>query len=174
MYGHTVYGFKDFRVKDLVFYYFASLSTLSILDSGTWVKGEVAQSCPTLCDPVDCSLPGSCVHGILQARILEWVAISFSRGSCRPRDRTQVSRIGHRCFNLWATREVPWYVGVPPNCSILKRNLIIFLWGSALDYFLPKTLNKAFQGNLWFVYLLAQALRVFCLVSVVIRKRKWL
>ena len=42
--------------------------------------GEVAQSCPTLCDPVDCSPPGSSVHGILQARILEWVAISFSRG----------------------------------------------------------------------------------------------
>ena len=42
---------------------------------------EVAQSCPTLCDPIDCSPPGSSVHGILQARILEWVAISFSRGS---------------------------------------------------------------------------------------------
>ena len=60
---------------------------------------------PTLCNPVDCSLPGSSVHGILQARILEWVAISFSRGSPRPRDWTQVSRIGDRCFNLWATRE---------------------------------------------------------------------
>jgi len=47
---------------------------------------EVAQSCPTLCDPVDCSLPGSSVHGILQARILEWIAISFSRGSSQPRD----------------------------------------------------------------------------------------
>ena len=46
----------------------------------------VAQSCPTLCDPTDCSLPGSSVHGILQVRILEWVAISFSRGSSRPRD----------------------------------------------------------------------------------------
>ena len=46
---------------------------------------EVTQSCPTLCDPVDCSLPGSSVHGILQARILEWVAISFSRGSSQPR-----------------------------------------------------------------------------------------
>ena len=66
---------------------------------------EVAESCPTLCDPVDCSLPGSSVHGILQARILEWVTISFSRGSSQPRDRTQVSCIGSRCFNLWATRE---------------------------------------------------------------------
>ena len=66
---------------------------------------EVAQSCPTLWDPVDCSPPGSSVHGILQARILEWVAISFSRGFSWPRDRTQVSRIAGRCFNLWATRE---------------------------------------------------------------------
>ena len=51
-------------------------------------ESEVAQSCPTLCDPMDCSLPGSSIHGIFQARILEWVAISFSRGSSRPRDRT--------------------------------------------------------------------------------------
>ena len=52
----------------------------------------VAQSCPTLCDPMDYSPPGSSVHGILQARILEWVAMPFSRGSSQPRDRTQVSR----------------------------------------------------------------------------------
>ena len=70
----------------------------------SWVS-EVAQSCQTLCDPVDCSPPGSSVHGILQARILEWIAISFSRGSSRPRDWTQVSCIAGRRFNLWATRE---------------------------------------------------------------------
>ena len=61
---------------------------------------KVAQPCPTLCDPMDYT-----VHGILQARILEWVAFPFSRGSSPPRDRTQVSRIGGRRFNLWATRE---------------------------------------------------------------------
>ena len=49
-------------------------------------ESEVAQSCPTLCDPLDCSLPGSSVHGIFQARILGWVAISFSRGSSQHRD----------------------------------------------------------------------------------------
>ena len=54
----------------------------------TAYENEVTQSCPTLCDPVDCSPPGSSVHGILQARILEWVAISLSRGYSRPRDRT--------------------------------------------------------------------------------------
>ena len=55
-------------------------------------ESEVAQSCPTLCHPMDCSLPGFSVHGILQARILEWVAIAFSRGSSQPRDQTWVSR----------------------------------------------------------------------------------
>ena len=59
----------------------------------------------TLWDPVDCSPPGPSVLGILQARMLEWIAISFSRGSSRPRDRTQLSCIAGRCFNLWATRE---------------------------------------------------------------------
>ena len=49
-------------------------------------ESEVAQSCPTLCDLMDFSLPGSSLHGILQARVLEWVAISFSRGSSRLRD----------------------------------------------------------------------------------------
>ena len=75
-----------------------------------WKKSEseVAQSCPTLCDPVDCSPPGSSIHEILQARILEWVAISFSRGSSGPRDWTQVSRIVGRRFNLWATRADPY------------------------------------------------------------------
>ena len=61
---------------------------------------EVAQSCPTLCDPVDCSLPGSSIHGIFQAIVLEWVAISLSRASSRPRDQTRVSCIADRCFTL--------------------------------------------------------------------------
>ena len=63
----------------------------------------VAQSCPTLCDPKSCSLPGFSVHGILQARILEWVAIAFSRGSSQPWDQTQVSCIAGRFFTVWAT-----------------------------------------------------------------------
>ena len=60
---------------------------------------EVTQSCPTPCDPTNCSPPGSSIHGIFPARILEWVAISISRGSSQPRDRTRVSRIVGRCFN---------------------------------------------------------------------------
>ena len=61
---------------------------------------EVAQSCSTLRDPVDCSLPNSSVHGIFQAIVLEWIAISFSRGSSRPRDGTQVSHIVDRRFTV--------------------------------------------------------------------------
>ena len=56
---------------------------------------------------MDCSLPGSSIHGIFQARVLEWIAISFSRGSSQPRDRTQVSYIAGRCFTIGATREAP-------------------------------------------------------------------
>ena len=67
------------------------------------VKVLVAQSCLTFCDPMDYSLPGSPVQGILQARILEWVAFLFSRGSSQPRDQTQVSRIVGGFFTSWAT-----------------------------------------------------------------------
>ena len=64
---------------------------------------EVAQSCPTLSDPVDCSLPCSSIHGILQTRVLEWGAIFFSRGSSQPRDWTQVFHNAGTCFTVWAT-----------------------------------------------------------------------
>ena len=67
-------------------------------------RSEVTQLCPTLSDPMDCSPPGSSVHGISQARILEWAVIPFSRGSSQPRDQTQVSRIAGRLLTLWATR----------------------------------------------------------------------
>ena len=68
----------------------------------------VSQLYLTLCDPMDCSLPGSSVHGILQARILEWVAIPFSRGSSQLRDRTRICIAG-RFFTIWATRETLIY-----------------------------------------------------------------
>ena len=63
-------------------------------------ESEVTQSCPILCDPMDYSLPLSSIHGIFQARVLEWVAISFSRGSSQPRDRTWVSCIVGRRFTV--------------------------------------------------------------------------
>ena len=61
---------------------------------------QITQSCPTLCDHMDGSLPDSSVHGIFQARVLEWVAIPFSRGSSRPRDQTQVSGTAGRRFTV--------------------------------------------------------------------------
>ena len=66
----------------------------------------VAKSCLTLCDPMDCSSPGSSVHEISQTRILEWIAISFSRRSCWLRDWTHVSCIGRKVLYHWATLEV--------------------------------------------------------------------
>jgi len=72
---------------------------------GFW-KVKVAQSCLTLCDLMDCTYT---VYGIFQARILEWVAFPFSRGSSQPRDRTHVSHIAGGFFTSWATREAQEY-----------------------------------------------------------------
>ena len=67
----------------------------------------VTKSWLTLCKPMDCSPPGSSVYGISQVRILEWVAISFFRGSSWPRDQTHISCIGKRILYHWGTREAP-------------------------------------------------------------------
>ena len=68
----------------------------------------VAQSCPTLCNPMTCSLPGSSVHGILQTTILECVAIPSSRDSSQPVDQTWVFCIAGRFFTVWTTKEALW------------------------------------------------------------------
>ena len=78
---------------------------------------------------MDYSLPGSSLHGILQARVLKWVAISFSRGSSQPRDWTQVSCIPGRHFNLWATREAPLPLS-PPYSICLFLSDFILVWYS--------------------------------------------
>ena len=76
--------------------------------SGKERKGKWSHSVgPTLCNPMDCSLPGSFILGIFQARVLEWVAVSFSRGSSQPRNWTWDSCIVGRSFTIWATREAP-------------------------------------------------------------------
>ena len=85
---------------------FSSLETKDRQFLGTQVCCLVAESCPTLCDTMDCSLPGSSVHGIFQVRILEWVAIPFSRWSSQWKDQTRVSLIVGRFFTVWATREL--------------------------------------------------------------------
>ena len=79
------------------------LSALSFV----FLAGGFVTIVSSSCDPMDCSLLGSSVHGISQARILEWVAISFSREFSRPKGQTPVSCIAGRFFTNWPTREVP-------------------------------------------------------------------
>ena len=92
------------------------ITLLSFFTNIISYRSEVAQLCPTLCDPMDCRLQGSSVHGIFQARVLQWVAISFSRRSSWPRDRTQVSRIAGRRFNPLSHQgnpRIPEWVAYP-------------------------------------------------------------
>ena len=100
----------------------------------------VAQSCPTLCNPMECSPPGSSVHGILQARILEGVVMPSSRGSSQPRDWTQVSCTADRFFTIWATilMNVKWDL------------ILIWIWNSQ-----QLVILSLFSYACWaFVYLL--------------------
>ena len=91
--------------------YLSLTKTVLIHTCWKWkVKVLVAQSCPTLCIPLDCSPPSSSVNGILQLRILEWVAISFFKGASWPRGWTRISHIAGRFFTMWAIREAPLYL----------------------------------------------------------------
>ena len=80
------------------------------------------------CDPMDCGLPGCSVHGIFQARILEWIAISFSRGSSQPRNWTRVSCIAGIFFTNWAMREAPKVYPLPifPFLSVTQPQWVYF------------------------------------------------
>ena len=82
-----------------------------------WSHSVVSDS-----DLMDCSPPGSSVHGIFQARVLEWVAISFFRGSSQPRGWTLVSRIASRHFTIWATREAPLIEEILQRKEKRRRN----------------------------------------------------
>ena len=124
--GHTHRGNQNWK-RQCTPMFIAALFTISrtwkqprCLSVDEWIRklwyihtreyysATLAQSCPTLWDPMDCSLPGSSVRGTFQARILEWGAISFSRGSSPPRDWNRVSCIIGRRFTVWATREVQY------------------------------------------------------------------
>ena len=116
-------------------------------------ESEVAQSCLTLCNPVDCSPPGFSVHGILQARILEWVAISFSRRSSRPKYWTQGHRIVGRRFIVWATREVPYMLkGMFKKLSdqIPKELLLREIISLTVTYSLGSTALMSYRDEPWF------------------------
>ena len=87
-----------------------------------------AQSCLTLCDPMDCSPPGSSVHGNLQARIQEWFPISFSRGSSQPRDQTHILCIVSWILNHWATREA-----TIKNHNTCETSVLLLFFQSSLN-----------------------------------------
>ena len=117
-----------------------------------WVKVLVTQSCLTLWDPTDSNPPGSSVHGTLQARTLEWVAISTSRGSSQPRDQTQVSRIASRLFTIWATQLIPVFEDLSCRFAIIHENLrvqpkSIYWVNSKYNYYLINWQNYWSTGS---------------------------
>ena len=113
-----------------------SISSISTLKKG---KVLTTQLCPTLWDPMDWSLPGSSVHGILQARVLEWVTILFSRGLYQPKNWTRVSCTAGRFFTIWATREAPISILIFIISSVNFRHFcssfssFFFFLGTKLD-----------------------------------------
>ena len=122
-----------------------------------WSESEFAQLCLTLCDPMDSSLPGSSVHGIFQARVLEWVTMSFSRGSSWPRDWTQVSCTAGRHFTLWATREAHrvflirhyhlFVQGWSKSQKIFSWNLMNVIWNLSGQHRIEKIMLNTGQST---------------------------
>ena len=99
----TLYLFWEWSIYNLRSFLRAKIKSFTLS-----VCVLVTQLCLTLCDPMDCSLPSPSVHGILQARILEWVAMLFSLGSSRPRDQTCVSCMAGRFFTLLSHQGSPF------------------------------------------------------------------
>ena len=133
------------------------------------------QSCLNLCDPVDCSRPGSSVHGILQARVLEWVAMPFSRGLCWPEDRTCIS-----CLLHWPVGSLPLVPGKPRELviaanftypTLLYSGLLVYLglqsWALwAKEFLIEITFMhsaQAFPSPWWFI---GQSILLYLLTSL--------
>ena len=144
----------------------------------------ITQLCPTLCDPMDCRPPGSSVHGILQARILEWVAIPFSRGSSQPRDGTWVSSIAGRFFTFWAAKEAHscfyWDLNIGPELaqraphgsfniffclSVLRQNCRIKC-KKCFDFLCLPVPSSSSKNAIAFLLLLLYLFIYFCLFSI--------
>ena len=112
-------------------------------------ESEVTQSCPTLRDPMDCSLPGSSVHGLLQAGILEWVAISFSRESSQPRDRTQVFRTAGRRFTIREMLNHPAFPGSPTSQVMMYYLFCVLV---QLGNIWSRVINLCLSDEEFFIY----------------------
>ena len=102
-------------------------------------KSEVAQSCPTLSNPMDCSLPGSSVNGIFQARVLEWGAVSFSRDLCLGSDKAEIKMLTRAAFSPGA-----W--GPLPKVCVSVTGRVYFLSGCRIK--IPIVLLAVSQGPL--------------------------
>ena len=132
-------------------------SKITLVDVGRMVGGVNSwwkwkrESCPILYDPMNSS--GSSVHGILQARILEWVAIPFSRVASQPRDRIWISCIADRFFTVWATREDfnPWYA--PKNCVSVNCHAFILLIQNNQKQRFPSWLSSSISNDIQIIYL---------------------
>ena len=113
------------------------------------------QSCPALCDTMDCSLPGSSVHGILQARILKWVAMLFSRGSSWPRNWTQISCLAGRFFTAESPRN--FYTSYQKHWACLStfwKNLNSFIFVCCCNFkHLVGTYNSQYHNIFVFNFL---------------------
>ena len=126
------------------------------------VKVNASQLCPALCDPMDCSLPGSSIHGILQTRILGWVAIPFSRGSSRPKDPTQVSHTAGGFFTIWTTKQALLRMKslqmVKPGLKLKQFNsknafftsFVKLLWGSSDSWIFKWSASDGSERNVSF------------------------
>ena len=117
--AHQRYSWGGLRQASL-FPTRALILVLNPLSASLWVCAQSLQLCLTLCSPMDCSPLGSSVHGLLQARILEWVAMPSFVGSSQPRDQTHVFCLAGGLFTHWATWET------------LSANLVLSNWGVPL------------------------------------------
>ena len=108
-----------------------------------WKKVLAAQSCLALCDPIDCSLPSSSIHGIFQGRILEWVATSFSRESSWPGLQIEVFVIAGRLFTIWATGEgySLMTMTLVPVPSIMEQDIPVTCLPDAKRTFINNLMN---------------------------------
>ena len=123
----------------------------------------VTQSCPTLCDFIDCSPPGSSVCEILQARILKWVAISSFRGSSKPRDRTHVSCVGGGFLTHWTIREAPVLVTTFYQTPLLNRITFISFALVTLSSFMKEGKSESHSVVSVTPWTVTAFSRLFCL-----------
>ena len=131
--------------------YLSEASSMTLVALKSESESEVAQLCPTLCNPMDSTLPHSSVHGIFQARVLEWGTISFSRGSSWSRDWTRVSCTAGRCFTIRATREESskYFFPMGKGENVILLGYPLFLHRTAANLF---TYGDILLACVWTVF----------------------